>query len=253
MPTPIKFGTDGWRAIIAADFTFDNVRACAAIVLFLGPALGPTVGGLLVSSWGWPSIFLVNAPIGLAALLLIPSLRREIGADTPDRSARFDPVGLVLFSTGLALSLYGADRGPRSGWLTPHVWPLWAGGAALLAGYVGWAMRRKQPAVDLRLLRNRRPALAVARCTIAGAALFSVLFLVPIVLQEVQGHSALVAGLVLLPQGLVMGASTQLGAVLMRRGWLRACIVLGFGALALTSLLLLAAIIGAVILAKKKI
>jgi MFS family permease len=79
-----------------------QVPVSAGIVLFLGPALGPTVGGLLITAWSWPAIFLINAPIGLAALAALPLLRRRGIADFPDRAARFDPVGLLLLSAGLA-------------------------------------------------------------------------------------------------------------------------------------------------------
>src|SRR5262245_19788116 len=87
----------------------------AGLVLFLGPALGPTIGGLLVSTWGWPSIFLVNLPFGAAALLFIGRLRKEGFVDETDRSVRFDPVGLVLLSVGLTAAIYGATEAPSRG------------------------------------------------------------------------------------------------------------------------------------------
>jgi len=75
-----------------------DLPTSAGLVLFLGPALGPTIGGLLVSTWGWPSIFLVNLPIGAAALLGLPHLRKVGLVDEPERTARFDPLGLALLS-----------------------------------------------------------------------------------------------------------------------------------------------------------
>src|SRR5215831_2803582 len=81
-----------------------DLPVSAGLVLFLGPALGPTVGGLLVSTWGWPSIFLVNLPIGVAALLCVPRLRREGFVDDLDRSVRFDPIGLAILSIGFSFN-----------------------------------------------------------------------------------------------------------------------------------------------------
>lgn len=213
--------------------------ASAGIALFLGPALGPTIGGLLVSAWGWPAIFLVNAPIGLAALLAVPTLARHGIVDTRDRSARFDPLGLALISTGLAAALYGASEGPGHGWWSSRSWPFWSLGLLLLIGYAGWARRHPHPAVELRPLRQPQSALAVWLCTITSVAMFSVLFLLPVLVQNLQRHGAVASGLVLLPQGIVMGLSTKWGMSLGERGWLRPVVLFGLLAVGTTTALLL--------------
>ena len=212
----------------------------AALVLFLGPALGPTVGGLLVSVWGWPAIFLVNAPIGLAALIAVPTLRGQGITVARDLTARFDPIGLALLSAGLALTLYGSSEGPNSGWASDRSWPFWSAGVVLVVAYVFWARGREHPAVDLRLLREPQSALAVGLCVLTSLAMFGVLFLLPVLVQDVQGHGALASGLVLLPQGVLMGLSTKWGLTFAQRGWLRATVLTGLLAVgATTSFLLL--------------
>src|SRR6185312_10039703 len=115
--------------------------------------------------------------------------------DTRDRGARFDPFGLVLLSAGLAGALYGASEGPTHGWGSPRSWPFWTAGLLLLAAYGLWARGRAHPAVDLRVLRRGQSALAVALCTIAAVAMFSVLFLLPVLIQSLQGHGPLASGL----------------------------------------------------------
>ncbi|GIH13309.1 DHA2 family efflux MFS transporter permease subunit [Rugosimonospora africana] len=217
----------------------DKIPTSAGIVLFLGPALGPTVGGLLVAAWSWPAIFLVNAPIGLAALAALPVLRRRGIVDERDPAARFDPAGLLLLSGGLVLAIYGAGEGPTHGWGSARSWPFWCAGVLLLCGYGWWARGREHPAVDLRLLRRAQSALAVWLCTITSVAMFSVLFLLPVLLQDIQGHGPLASGLVLLPQGLVMGLSTRYGMTLGERGGLRRGIVAGLVAIGATTALLL--------------
>jgi EmrB/QacA subfamily drug resistance transporter len=214
-----------------------DLPTSAGLVLFLGPALGPSLGGLLVSTWGWPSIFVVNLPIGAAALLLVGRLRKEGFADEVDRTVRFDPIGLAMLSIGLTAAIYGTTEAPNRGWWSPGAWPFWCGGVVLLAGYVVWALRRREPAVDLRLLRAGRSSLAMGLCVIASVAMFGVLFLLPVFVQTIQGHGALDSGLVLLPQGVVMGLSTALARNLTgaRMKW---GITFGFAAVALTSLLL---------------
>jgi predicted MFS family arabinose efflux permease len=111
-------------------------------------------------------------------------------------------------------------------------------GAVLLIGYIAWARRRPEPAVELRLLRRAQSALAVGLCVLATVAMVGVLFLLPVLVQSVQGHGAVASGLVLLPQGVVMGLSTALGRRL-TSAWLRPAIVAGFTAIGATSLLLL--------------
>jgi predicted MFS family arabinose efflux permease len=157
--------------------------------------------------------------------------------DEPERTARFDPLGLALLSVGLTIAIYGTSQAPSHGWWSAAAGPYWIGGVVLLALYVVWALRRQDPAVDLRLLRTARSALSVTLCVIASVAMFGVLFLLPVLVQDIQGHGALAAGLVLLPQGVVMGLSTGVGRSLSGLR-LRIAIVVGFVAIAATSLLL---------------
>lgn len=216
-----------------------RVPAAAGIVLFLGPALGPTVGGLLIAAWSWPAIFLINVPVGIGALAALPALRRQGVADHRDPGARFDPVGLALLSAGLVLAVYGASRAPGDGWLSTAAWPFWSTGVLLVLAYAVWAHGRPHPAVDLRLLRVPRSALAIWLCVLASVALFGVIFLMPVLMQSVQRHGPLGTGLALLPQGLAMGLSTQLGQVLGNRGRHRLSVIAGMAALAISTAALL--------------
>jgi EmrB/QacA subfamily drug resistance transporter len=210
----------------------------AGILLFLAPALGPTAGGLLIHLAGWPLIFLINVPLGVLGAL------GALGtpADPPHRRAAiaFDPLGLVLLGAGLVLSTYGATEGPQQGWGSTSVWPFVAGGGTLLLLYVLWALRRRHPAVDLKLLRHSQTALAVGLCALAAVIMFSVLVLVPVFMEQLQGMSALTAGLALLPQGLVMGLGIGAGDRLARKWGVRTSVLLGMALLALTTASLLA-------------
>jgi EmrB/QacA subfamily drug resistance transporter len=224
-----------------------GMPASAGVVLFAAPALGPAVGGLLISAFGWRSVFLVNLPAGLLALAGVRAARRAMPAAGGDRGARLDVPGLVLLAAGLGLASYGASKGPSLGWLSPGSAPAWAGGLALVACYV-LAERagrgRRAAAVNLGLLRSPARALTLALACVASVVLFAVLFLAPVFLQQIQHHGTTVTGLVLLPQGVVMGLASWLGSVLIERGRARPAVLTasvagGLGLLAVSTLGLL--------------
>ena len=107
----------------------------AGLLLFAAPALGPAIGGLLISEFGWRSVFLINLPVGIAAWVGVQRGRRAL-AGGGDRGARLDLAGLLLLAGGLALATYGASQGPGRGWLSAAAAPAWTGGLALIAGYL---------------------------------------------------------------------------------------------------------------------
>jgi len=213
----------------------------AGVMLFLGPALGPTVGGALIGAGGWRTIFLINVPLGVAAAV---SVRSVPAALAPGRvaGARFDLPGLVLLAAGLTGLLLGTSQGASGGW-NAAAWAPLAIGAVLLAAYAGWAARRDEPALDLSLARRRVPALSMALCALASVVTWSAVFLLPVFVQSVQGRSALAAGLAMAPQGLITGLSTALAPKLLARVSVRVIVLCGFGVLAMASLGLL--VIGA--------
>jgi len=211
-----------------------GVPASAGLVLFAAPALGPAIGGLLISASGWRSVFLVNVPVGLLALAGVRAARRALppgaGEGHPDRRARLDVPGLILLAAGLGLATYGASKGPELGWLSAGSAPAWAGGLALVACYVlreraAGRGHRAPPAVNLSLLRSPARALTLALACVASVVLFAVLFLAPVFLQQIQHRGTTVTGLVLLPQGVVMGLAAWLGSVLVERGKTRPAVI----------------------------
>jgi EmrB/QacA subfamily drug resistance transporter len=211
-----------------------RIPVAAGLLFFLAPALGPTLGGLLIGVGGWRWIFLVNVPVGLAGLL---GLRRVHTAAAPagDQGARFDPFGLALLALGLTLSLYGASRATMTGWASAPVVLTLGSGLVLLAAYGAWAARRQQPAVDLTLLRYGQSALALALSVVSSVVAFAAVFLLPVFTQTVQHHTALATGLALLPQGIITGLGTALGQRLATRITVRTLVAAGFVVLAATS------------------
>ena len=213
----------------------------AAIILFAAPALGPAVGGLLISATGWRGVFLINVPIGIGALAAVFAGRRAVPGGAGDRGARLDVPGLLVLGAGLGLATYGASQGPAHGWLSAASAPAWAGGLVLVTAYVlreramprdgeaprdGTAGRRRPPAaVSLGPLRTPARALTLALACVTSVVLFSVLFLAPVFLQQIQHRSTTVTGLVLLPQGVVMGLASWLGSEIIKRGQARPALI----------------------------
>jgi EmrB/QacA subfamily drug resistance transporter len=215
-----------------------SISPLAGIMLFLGPALGPTVGGALIGAAGWRGIFLINVPLGALAAVAVGAVPAALA---PGRraGARFDLPGLILLAAALTGLLLGASQGAAAGWATPAcLLPLTAG-AALACGYVVWGARRDQPALDLSLARQRGPALSMALCALASVVTWAAVFLLPVFVQSVQGRSALAAGLAMAPQGLITGLSTALAPRWLARLTVRVTVLAGFAVLAVASLGLL--------------
>jgi EmrB/QacA subfamily drug resistance transporter len=173
-----------------------RVMAIATVPTQIAPIVGPLLGGLIVDSISWRWIFYVNVPVGLVALLLS---RRGI-PDTDQRQVRhLDLPGLALLSPAIALLLFGLSRiGTSGGGLLPL-----AAGAVLLTAFVLHALRTPNaPVVDLRLFRHRALAAASALNFMSRLSTFGALMLIPLYYQQVRGHDALTAGMLLAPQSL---------------------------------------------------
>jgi EmrB/QacA subfamily drug resistance transporter len=201
-------------SIIANVFTDSRERARAigiwGAVFGLSMALGPVIGGALVASVGWRSIFWVNIPVGIAAIVLTVLVVPESRAARP---RRLDPVGQVLIIVMLASLTYAIIEGPRDGWGSPTILGMFAISALAAAGLAFYEPRREEPLLDLRFFRSAPFSGAVVIAISAFSALGGFLFLNTLYLQDVRQLSALHAGLYTLP----MAAMTVLGAPLAGR------------------------------------
>jgi EmrB/QacA subfamily drug resistance transporter len=164
-------------------------------VVGISMALGPVIGGALVEL-SWRAIFLVNIPVGLAAIALTA---RYVPESRAARARRVDPVGQVLIIVLLASVTYAIIEGPGLGWTSAPVAGLFALAAAALAALLRYERRRVEPLIELRFFRSApfSGATVIAMC--AFAALGGFLFLNTLYLQDVRGLSALHAGLYTLP------------------------------------------------------
>jgi EmrB/QacA subfamily drug resistance transporter len=187
-------------SIIRNVFTDARERAQAigmwGATVGLSLALGPVVGGGLTESVGWRSIFWINIPVGLLALLLTMRFVPESRAPRP---RRLDPVGQALVIVLLASLTYAIIGGPSAGWLSAQSIALFALALASLGSLIAYERVRVEPLLELRFFRSIPFSAASAIAVLAFSALGAFLFLNTLYLQEVRGLSALDAGLYTLP------------------------------------------------------
>jgi EmrB/QacA subfamily drug resistance transporter len=207
-------------SIITNTFTERTERARAigiwGGVVGLSMALGPVVGGVLVSTVGWRSIFWVNIPVGIAAIILTALFVPESRAP---RARRFDPVGQVLVMVTLATLVYGIIEGPERGWGSPLIIGCFAVAAVAGMAFAWYEMRRRDALLDVRFFRSAPFAGATVIAVSAFAGLGGFLLLNTIYLQDVRGYSALHAGLYMLPMAAMTAVCSPLsGRIVGSRG-----------------------------------
>ena len=207
-------------SIITNTFTDPRERAQAVgiwgAVFGVSMALGPIVGGTLVSSLGWRSIFLINVPIGLTAILLTLRFVPESRAPRP---RRFDPVGQALVIVLLAALTYGIVEAPNRGWASGPILAAFAASATALLALLRYEPRRADPLVDLRFFRSIPFTSSITISVAAFAAFGGFLFLNTLYLQEARGLSPLQAGLATVPMALMTVVASPLsGRIVGRRG-----------------------------------
>lgn len=178
-----------------------RLMAILGVPMLLGPILGPIMGGWLIEKASWHWIFLINAPIGVIALVYAFAV---LPGDTAEPSEAFDFIGMLLLSPGLALFLFGVSSLPEKAgdFSAPRVWVSMLLGVVLMLAFVWHAFRSEHPLLDLRLFRNRNLRVSTITMFLFAAAFFGALLLVPTYFQQIRGESTLNAGLLVAPQGI---------------------------------------------------
>ena len=161
----------------------------------LAIALGPLVGGAIVTGISWHWIFWLNVPIGLALVPFI-LLRLE---ETRAPASKLDLPGLALASTGLVGIVWALVSANNDGWTSPQIISAFILGCALLASFVAWELRAEHPMLPMRFFRNRTFALANVASLFMFFGMFGSIFFIAQFFQTVQGLSPLQSGLRILP------------------------------------------------------
>ena len=199
------------------------------IAAMAAPAVGPTLGGYLVTSVSWHWLFLVNLPVGVAAIVLgtrlLPSLPRTGGGP-------FDVVGFVTGSGGLALLVLGLSEANGWGWGSPATLGCLGVAALMLVAFVRNELRTAHPMLEMRMFRNPTFAMASGITFLVVMAQFARLVFIPLQLEDLRGYTALDVGLMLAPAGVATAVGMSIGGRLADRVGVRVPLIIGTSVMA---------------------
>lgn len=171
--------------------------------IIVGPAFGPTLGGFLTQTFGWRSIFLVNLPIGIIAVLMALEM---LVSDRPHGHDKkpFDAWGFVFLSAFLISFLLGVSRGETQGWTSRYIITCAVISAFSFASFLVTESIVKDRIMDLSLFKNPVFSVSMMISAIRSVALFGGVFLLPLFLQQLKGLTAVQSGLILVPGALMI-------------------------------------------------
>ena len=181
----------------------EQMRAIGIFSAFNGAglAVGPFLGGLLISFLNWRWVFLINIPIILAGLVCCSFSLKP--SPKPDSSIKIDWLGLILLVIGLGSLVYGIVHGEAFGWKSLYTWLTICIGLIALFLLIFIENKIEHPLLDLSLFRNVHATLAILVCTAAGFITFVFMFFDPLYLELMREQSAFMIGIFLLAIPLV--------------------------------------------------
>ncbi|MCX4789833.1 MFS transporter [Streptomyces sp. NBC_01221] len=186
-----------------------------AMVSAVSTALGPIVGGLLIEHVTWESVFYINAPIGVIAVLVsaavLPQSKNSTGRH------RFDVVGVVLLALGLLCVIYGVVKGETWGWSSASTLGSVVAGVLILVAFGWFETRVAHPLLPMRLFRSRALTTGTVITALNFFVMLGLIFFVMLYLQNVRGFTPVEAGVRTLPLSLASLVASPLGAALTAR------------------------------------
>jgi EmrB/QacA subfamily drug resistance transporter len=238
MLSPVAF-TTLWRTFPPAERS--KAAGIMVVPAAVAPASGPIVGGLLLKYLTWHWIFLVNIPVGVAALAISALYLRE---HREPSTGRFDPLGFVLSASGLAMLIYALAEAGTRGFGDARVVGFGVPALALLAVFVAVELRTKEPMLDVRIFANALFRSCNLAWLVTMFGFSSTIFLLTLELQASRGLSALESGLTTFPMAVGVMMMAQPASRIYRVIGPQRMILVGLVVTAVTTLLLVTVDLG---------
>jgi DHA2 family multidrug resistance protein len=192
------------QAILYEEFPreeFGTAMAIFGVGVMVGPTLGPTVGGWITDTYGWPWIFYINIPFGMLALALTLTFINDSLHQA--RADKVDWLGLGLLAVGIGCLQTMLERGERLDWFSSgQVRFLGLTSVLSLVSFIWHELHTAHPVVDLRILKSRQLTVGVVFGLVLGVCLYATVFVLPVYLQNIRNFTANQTGLVILPGAL---------------------------------------------------
>lgn len=197
------------QALIYEQFPKEKAGMAGAIFgmsVMIGPTLGPVLGGYLTDQFGWRSIFNINLPLGILALVVGMACIYD-RSDAPkgaERKSSFDAIGLMLLVVGIGALQYTLERGEADDWFSSNAILLTSFLAvSCLPLFVWWELKVKDPVINVRLFLNGIVSNGVALMTMLGFFLYALVFILPIFVTRVLHYDATQTGMLFIPGSLL--------------------------------------------------
>lgn len=220
------------QAIILEAFPPEKRAAAFAvtgITIVLAPIIGPTLGGWITDNFSWRWIFYINVPVGILALILVNSIVHDESHHAARGFKNVDYIGLSLVALGLGSLQIVLDKGQTEDWFESRFIIFFTAiTVSCLTVAVLWILKRRDPIVDLKLLKDRGFGLSCILIFITGFFLYSSSVVLPALLQRQFDYDATLAGLVLSPSGVAVIILMPLAAKLLAKVQAKYMVMLGF-------------------------
>lgn len=178
-----------------------TASAMFGVGIVMGPTLGPTLGGLIIDHYAWPLIFNINIPFGILAATLSYLFIEDSVHHTYKPS--IDWIGIMLLMAGIGSLQFVLERGEANDWFADENIRIFAVVAALtIVGFVLWEFYVEEPVVNLRLMKDPNLTITTLLTFVSGFALFTSVFIYPLLLQRVLGYTPTMVGMSLMPSAL---------------------------------------------------
>lgn len=208
------------QAIVFELFPKEKQNVASALFgigVFVGPTIGPTLGGYITEFYSWPWIFYINIPLGVFAATICYFLLKEPAHK--QAAGKIDWLGIFLLAVGISALQTVLERGEIDDWFEARYIVFLSVVAVIgLVMFVWWQFRTQHPVVNLRVLKSKNLSIAAALTFVSGIGLFTSVFLTPTFAQQLLGFSPTQTGLLLLPGATIAIGGLILSARLLQRG-----------------------------------